>query len=55
MDFYCLQIAGNILTGNAISGGAGSIGIDLATGKYMRVCMYTLMSWFILVDNSDQR
>ncbi|KAL0054280.1 hypothetical protein WJX82_006550 [Trebouxia sp. C0006] len=26
------QIAGNTLTGNAISGGVGSIGIDFATG-----------------------
>jgi len=33
MKFCCLQIAGNTLTGNAISGGVGSIGIDFATGK----------------------
>ena len=29
----CLQVSGNTLTGNAISGGVGGIGIDYATGE----------------------
>ena len=30
----CLQVSGNTLTGNAISGGVGGIGIDYANGEY---------------------
>ena len=45
----CLQIIGNTITGNGITGGVGGIGVDHSDGKLFMKCMLVCSLFLVLL------